>query len=129
MADLKQVVTLRNRIDELETALKAARTQPPDSVSDLAQGKDHFFVTFTMNLPEQEAQISNRSTNWDELFALLGPSMLDEFAEQSLRSQLRPFLWPSTNYHVVVDDDGFHQIIIQFLALGLIERSKKQHAR
>jgi hypothetical protein len=128
-ADPQVIVALRNRIDELDAALKTARAQPPEGVNDLAQGQEPFTVKFAFTLPEGEPQDSSRSASWDELLALLGPSMLEECSEQVLRSQLRSWLWLAKNCRVTVDDGDFHQIIIQLLALGLIEKSKKQHAR
>jgi hypothetical protein len=127
-ADPQVIVTLRNRIDELEAALKVARTQPPQGVNDLAQGRDPFLVKFSLALGQNAPGDHSRGTTWDELFAALGPAMLEGCSEQSLRSHLEPWLWPGSDWHVVVDDGDFRQIIIQLLALELIERGKKQYA-
>jgi hypothetical protein len=125
VADPQTIVALRNKIDELEAALKAARTQPPQGVNDLAQGSDPLLVKFTLALGQNAQGDHDRGTTWDELFSVLGPAMLEGCSEQALRSLLESWLWPGRDWHVVVDDGGFRQIIIQLLALELIERGKK----
>ncbi len=129
--DPQTIVTLRNRIDELEGALKEARVQPPEGINDLAQGKDSFMLRYVLSMKPAISAISqvagqpshtSRTTYWDELFYQLGPSLLAGSSEQKLRRVLEPWLWPSDAWSVVINDEDLHQIIIQLLALGLIRK-------
>jgi hypothetical protein len=128
--DPQTIVTHRNRIDELESALKESRVQPPEGVKELAQGKDSFKIRYALSLkpdPTRSREAgqpshTQRDTYWDELFYQLGPSLLTGASEQKLRCVLEPWLWPGDAWSVVINDEDLRQIIIQLLALGLIRK-------
>ena len=82
-ADPQTIVSLRNKIDELEEALKTARIHPPEGANDLAQGEDYFPVKYMMTYGIGNPNDSCRNITWDELFAQLGPSLLVECAEDA----------------------------------------------
>lgn len=109
--DPEAVLKLRNRIEELETQLQAARTSPPPGVQRLAQGGDEFQLEFQTH-HRGDRRIGQVPRTWDRLIALLGPLMYDEAPEASLRRAVDRYLEIHVKGHLLprVTDDCFQKV-------------------
>jgi hypothetical protein len=137
----EEVLRLRERIEELEQALKEARTQPPVGSETLAQGSDWISFKCTYRLSSDELEIlinSDRPRHeafpgltWDDLFCTLGPSMFHECSEDILKRRLENRLREAAVLppdHVKIEGftmkrEDFETVTTQLLALGLIKKS------
>ena len=141
-----EVIELRAQVASLEQQQLAA---PVEDVEALAQGSDHFDILYTIRAAMGGYSIlsssssrtfrSSRSYTWDELFALLGPLMLDEASETSLRNRLegdlaadgakkfRDSLQDEEKFvGCNVSEDAFQAIKVQLFALALIQKSVRK---
>lgn len=133
-SDPEVALAQKKRIEELEDELRNARTKPPIGTEDLAQGDDGFTIdaVFRVNYTD-EWKNHPVETTWDDLFALLGPLMLDEAAEDELERALNSHL-NATEFganrkygaECNVQPDDFQTIKVQFVALGLIAKSERK---
>jgi hypothetical protein len=143
----EEILRLRKRIEELETGLQAVRNQAPEGTDTLAQGDDKFIVDYSFTAyNHEEGESSNfkagLETNWNEIFGVLSPLMIEEATETSLRTELNSYVADqqlealsrrkqfkslSLSDFQVADAD-FHTIKIQLRALGLITKSTKQRS-
>jgi hypothetical protein len=121
----EEALRLRTRIEELENALKEARTLPPADSGDLAQGNDLFLLRF-----EYLGQEYSINITWDELFRTLAPSMFHERDEHDLERRLNeklreeaPFATGNRALRCDVKREDFETVKTQLLALGLIKKS------
>ena len=139
----EKIIQLQSRIAELE-ALGTAAARKPKDVEDLVQGDDvrHMQVTlaYWSGVTYKHFRVY-ASISWNAIFAAIGPVMLIEANEHSIRSALHSALVPLVSEeaskldttHLKFDklsiaDSEYHTIIIQLRALGLIEQSKKQRS-
>ena len=94
-ADLKEALTLRRRVDELERELENARVAPPLGAEQLAQGDDTFKLHICFSWTELDDLLGPRTVRtisirptWNEIFAALAPALINESAENSMRTTL-----------------------------------------
>jgi hypothetical protein len=146
---------------QLSAAERGARdTGPPDEASELAQGSEKVGFRFRIQArlrgsPSREAfSYSERrdfSVSWNDVLSRLGPDMLNEADEDTIRQRVRTWLEEQYGTSVRnqlrklnfddgdrveriislkfdISDDDFSTIIIQLRALGLIEKSKRQRS-
>jgi hypothetical protein len=141
----EEILRLRNRIEELEGNLAAARTQAPEGTGSLAQGDDPFSVEykFQSHLPGKSYEATDYTHNivftWNEIFAAISPLMINEVSEPELRDALNDVLEAHSRKvlkrdkdlkskvlrRFKVSDDDFQTIKVQLRALGLIAKSSK----
>ncbi|RFP77413.1 DUF4062 domain-containing protein [Hydrogenophaga borbori] len=100
-ATLVEVLTLRNRVAELEAVSTARDTVPPPGTEGLAQGTDRvdLSVTFTARprnsrYPHDQDVRYRGSLNptWNQIFAAVAPTMTNEATDAVLRSALKAFI-------------------------------------
>lgn len=142
-----EILKLRKRIEELEADLIKSRTEPPKGASGLASGFDEFDVRvrYTTNKQgrpfvwEHEVAIT-----WDDLFFAVSPLMLHEASTRQVHARLSEAIadvvkpdFDQTNgtpdpeheghsFHtgaLSVDKTDLETMVVQFMALGYIERS------
>ena len=140
-----EVASLRAQVAEL-TQQAAAASQLP-AIKDLAGGNDPYCLGYNLRYRSKTAprKISRASylsdTTWDHLLSELGPLMLDEATESVLSDQLDRFAghcfklepqpYPEdfkSGISVQAVSSAKHDIIVQFLSLGLIESSERRRA-
>lgn len=128
----EQLNALRDENDALRAQLEELRIQPPVAAEGLAKGPEEFElrVAFSHFGDEHEGKLK---FTWDRLVAILGPHMLDEASESRLRialeSAAKDLLGANGDeiYGVHINDEDFHTVMVQLLALGMINMSSKKH--
>lgn len=150
-ATLVEVLTLRNRVAELESASAERDAGPPPGTEGLAQGSDRvdLSVTFTARphgsrYPHTEDLRFRGSINptWNQIFGAVAPKMTNEATDHILRNALKAFISQEANRvyqgnkkfkdkdltefdHVSSEIDT---CIIQLRALGLIKINDKKRS-
>lgn len=140
-----QILKLQQRIAELESTIAATTTTAPKGSEILAQGEDRY-ITRTIYHVTKEGGYGNDGyygdfrPTWNEIFARIGPLMIDECSDKSLESELDAWAWERTiesvkNAHknrrvvkIAVDDQAFQTIKVQLKALGLMTHSPKKRS-
>ena len=142
---LADVLTLRNRVVELETQLKEVALVAPAGTEDLEHGDDpvRIDVQFdTVNsLTYASETLKNHITlTWNDIFAGVAPTMINEASDQDLRSAFDDLFrrhsrdaFENSEYahhgelrYFTFRDDQVETCIVQFRALGLIRESVRQ---
>ena len=125
---------LLNEIGELKKQLLAARTTPPMGSELYAQGEELFSIEYICQESYADRPLSRSvAIEWDNIFYILGPLMIDEANESQMKSRLQDELphydtdLKFSPVHVKIDSDFFETIKIQLSALGLIKKSDKKH--
>jgi hypothetical protein len=136
----EELLRLRTRIDELESQLAASSTGAPKDTADLAQGDDTFLLhTYFMATDSKRGEINSDPTyqvSWNELFAEISPTMIDEISDDVLRQAISSLARKKCSeslklshpgnqisYCSIAEED-FNTIKIQLRALGLITEHK-----
>ena len=127
-----EILELRKKVDKLEGALQAARTQAPAGADKLAQG-DELCEVKCKSRWGNGVRYSD-TLSWDDILYLTLPAMMAEADEstvaralaQGVAKRVRPEI--GDDYGLEVENDCLKTIIVQMRALGLIVRGKKQRA-
>lgn len=150
-ATLVEVLTLRNRVAELESISAARDTGPPPGIEGLAQGTDRvdLSVTFTArpqgSLYPHENDVRYRGSinpTWNQIFGAVAPTMTNEASDRVLRSALKSFIAQEAGrvYQEKKQFKGKHLVefspvsseidtcIIQLRALGLTKINDKKRS-
>lgn len=144
----EEILSLRKKLEELETELQATRSTGPAGTADLAQGEDLFGISYTfVASPDQWAHNGKTYSakvvaDWDEIFSAVSPLMIDEATESELTRALNSFVqataWDGLheekalsklnlmNFKMAGDD--FQKIKVQLRALGLITKSTRSRS-
>ncbi|MBB1137994.1 DUF4062 domain-containing protein [Myroides sp. WP-1] len=142
-----EILKLKKQIEELETKLKESRTNAPEGTSQLSQADDELKIEVLIKYgtSRYEAKLYKRffTTTWDEIFYWLSPSMMDDASTNLLKSELNKFSLKEVRETFInepkiaktgnffdfnVSDKDFQTIIVQFRALGLINKSSKNRS-
>ena len=144
---LADVLTLRNRVAELETQLTEVALVAPAGTEELEDGDDpvRIDVQFRATNPSTfvvETFEGNITLTWNDIFAGVGPTMISEASDQDLRSAFYDLFrrysreafeksehahrWELSNS--TFRDDQVETCIVQFRALGLIRESVRQRS-
>ena len=101
---LTEIIELRKQIDSLKAQLVQAENAASLDVQDLSQGHDQLNLSVPWNVTvytdsadwnlrtREITGSSNLDTTWNELFAEIGPSMIDEVQQSRLRRRLDEWL-------------------------------------
>jgi len=137
------ILRLKNRVEELETELKRASTEPPKGTEELAQGEDKFVLRYRICNPLEvidEDYQGTISLTWNGIFSAIAPEMVHEASELRLEAALEDVVRSIefdelsertndvTQLHINLVRNQFHTIIIQLRSLGLIRQSIKQRS-
>ncbi|WP_186329560.1 DUF4062 domain-containing protein [Agrococcus jejuensis] len=136
IAELRAALSDQKRAAAEEAAHPAAVALNPD----YEQGSDKVAIELSISWyfgGHREAEYTLAYT-WDSLIELLGPLMIDEASEQSLRRTLAQDMIDSAkrehselagrpNLEIDVKDSSWGQVIVQLRALGAIATSTKSH--
>jgi hypothetical protein len=150
-ATLSDLLALRQRVEELEQELETQRTAPPPGTEDLLQGDDTFEINFEFvarkNLSEYPFREDHGYTatiepSWKAVFAGVAPKMINEAADQDLRSAFQSYFtaWAIADFGKDKDlkgrelrafkfkDVDLDTCIVQLRALGLITHSQRKRS-
>jgi hypothetical protein len=149
-ATLSDILTLKNRISELETEAAESILNPPKGSEDLNQGDDQFTVNckFQAGTPDNISYYNDPhykgklSPTWNQIFAAIAPSMISEASDQMLRSSFHRFfaevaqkeftkekgLKDKELHHIDFNNNDIDTCIVQLRALGLIRENIKQRS-
>ena len=120
----EEILRLRDRIVELDGMLKAS--VPPSESEDLAQGDDAVTLSFRAEHMGKR-QTFTEGWTWNQVFAVVGPVVLNGATEQTMKNQLGAVFKRSHDLYDSYLVDGDFQIIkIQLRALGLIDLSPQR---
>jgi hypothetical protein len=134
----REILRLRNRVDELERQVESARTQPPEGAANLAQGTDSFGIEYSYEYSDDEDEEYRASgkfeATWHEVFGHLGPRLIDRASDTEIRGALSSWIQDveegslltgdvSSVSNFSVAEVSYQTIKIQLRALGLITRS------
>ena len=159
---LAEINDLRKSLAEAHQALDDLRTSPPPGTEALAQGDDPFITQLNYSISYQTKSMAygkrvsgsiEISPTWDDIFAGLGPLMLDESAEDSLAAQIDTWVQERykadvlqdvswllesqghdieqvrlTDNEAVISWEAFHTVLIQLVALGLVTQSERRRS-
>jgi len=142
----EEILKLKNTIDELQARLKQSESEPPKDADKFAQGDDLITLGYYIEVREEDSY--NYETysfkiklTWNKLFAAISPKMIDEANEKAIKSTIDELiikearddikanvkdLDSARNFHM--DNDKFDTILIQFKAIGLIEKSIRKRS-
>ena len=126
----EQIAEMRLRIKELEEQLTATTTSAPAGAEDLASGDEQYSLAYTNSaISDDEVHVADYS--WNDIMKILGPAMFDEASEKRLKEIIDDKLkhdfgdeflrWPR------VTQQSFHEVLVQLFALGVVEKSPKNH--
>lgn len=150
-ATLAQVLSLRNRIAELEQEAATLRDRPPHGTEVLAQGEDKFELHLSFiarkelsayPYHEDQGYTASITPSWNAIFAAVAPSMINEASDVSLRQAFRDFLRREsvrafqgrkefkdrTLREFAFHNDEIDTCIVQLRALGLIKENDRKRS-
>lgn len=139
-----ELLRLRRQVDELQVELKKTRTSAPKGTEDLAQGNDAYTFKCSVTVMQSKTRVDSHWTfdldaTWNDVFSTVAPQMIHEIKDSSLKAAINVFALEQvslviskdkrfsdhTIQRVVVDDQVFQTIKIQFRATGLMTKSEK----
>lgn len=141
-----EMLKLKRQIEELQGQLESARHSAPKGSESLSQGADTFPLNYSFSARPRDKISSSTWTgtfhpSWNDVFAWIGPHMLDEAGDRELKRSLDAFVddarkkeLPKENKEFkdsylsefVASDKDFQTLKVQLLALGMISKSKKK---
>lgn len=130
----EQLLEAREQLQEARARLAALDGFEVDK--DLHQGDDTYGVIFEISSISgySEKRLFHYQRSWNQLFMLLGPTLLDEASEKALKERLRnaPLEDESADLDIFeaidVSNSSFDQVKMQFVALGLVARSDRKRS-
>lgn len=156
---LGEINDLRKELAEAREQTERVRRGPPEEALGLAQGDDavdfQFISRVEVRRASEEVWDSIRyaeyldvDVTWNELFSCLGPGMLNEADEVSLRKRIHAWLYQEfrlkairnvrrdvasegdevanvKDVEITISDEDFGTLIVQLRALGLIHKSER----
>ncbi|MBF0465034.1 MAG: DUF4062 domain-containing protein [Nitrospirae bacterium] len=117
-----EILSLRQKVQELEEKLEAESNRPHGDIESLAQGDDSFIINYTFN-----EKTRSLTTTWNDIFKKISPSMIKGISRYevliNLYTMLGKHLGMKDSYlsELELDDNFISQILNQFRLLGLIE--------
>ena len=138
----REIIDLRERLAKANADNESAQRALVEDTSVLAQGRDQLKMNVTIRGYHNQAwhtvRYENADTTWDDLFADIGPLMIDETTETAVRDKVAEHFmllisnedWdtisPWSNRSYSIYDDDWHKVQIQYRALGLIDLGTKR---
>jgi hypothetical protein len=139
----REMVGLRERINQLETEKLAAESALVEDLAGIAQGDET--VTIPLLISDKydrniERALLAFTSTWDDIFAEIGPIMLDEASEEDVEERLESHLLYGTTRSEKVAEaleafgtaaseiyyDDWDMVCVQLRSLGLIDNGTKK---
>lgn len=148
-ATIKEILTLKTQVTELQSELESVKSSPPPGTEDLLQGDDPFEVevTFTARAPDADYYDKTHyqgtiSPSWNDIFASVAPVLINEATEKTLRNELQKYLLKTARDEFREQDqlkdhslgdfsmsnDDLYTCMVQLRALGLIRENDKKRS-
>ena len=139
----REILRLRKEVEELREKLERATHSPPEGTESLAQGEDSIKIRFTYLHKISAFQGKKVSyeveLSWDKIFSVISPIMIDEAKERDIKGYLEKYIGKISgikeregesyaSYKLHIEEEDFDTIKVQFIALGLIEKSEKKRS-
>jgi hypothetical protein len=128
-SNAEEMQKLRSKVDELTARLEVARVAPPEHAKSLAQGSDLFELRVTVDARRTKKPLTWTLT-WNEIVKCVGPRMYDEASEHdlyvALKAKLATKMGTDDLFSISIRTEDFETILVQLLALGLIQKSVKK---
>lgn len=148
-ATLSEILTLKKRIAQLESEAAESLRNPPEGTEDLVQGDEQFEIKCKFKVgtgafhsyddPKYEGRLL---PTWNQIFAAIAPSMINEASDSSLRGAFNRFfsevaqrelskekqLKGKELYDFKFNDNDIDTCVVQLRALGLIRENVKQRS-
>jgi hypothetical protein len=135
----REILRLRQRIDDLERELSTARVQAPAGAEHLAQGADVFRfpidLMFWSTEGEYMIQHTSFGTPWNQVFRTLAPFMLGDASDAHLADEFAAYVKRrcAATTSLALDSVTIHPTVmgtikVQLRALGLITKSQKSRS-
>ena len=126
----QEILRLRNRIAELETAVASSQQKALESAKHLAQGDEKISVKFSYTRPHGDVECTHEFT-WNELVTVLSPILLGaEAGDVELKKKTNEVIrnrmtdGKFEGWAPYIRDEDFQRIKIQLRALGIIRASE-----
>lgn len=155
---IEELLKLRKENEKLQRQIEIISTEPPADSEKLAQGKDELILDILITIREYRKikentsvdyidQTYNLKTTWDEVFINIGPSMIDQIAETTVKSRLKEYakrVFSDKELEIEgqskgevtrrlddirIDPTDVNKIVFQFQALGMIARLKSDSSK
>lgn len=147
-ATISEILTLKRRVSELEAEIAESRLNPPIGSEELVQGDEHFkvkckFKAATGAYSFDELKYDGHLLlTWNQIFAAIAPSMINEASDRSLRASFNRFfsdvalrefskekkMKGKELYDFEFNDNDIDTCIVQLRALGLMRENVKQRS-
>jgi len=124
-----EINSLNKKLKELEEQLDNARTTAPEGAEGLSQGEDEYILKYSYYWGGDN--YSEITLTWNQLFFILAPLMFDEAREFDLENELSTFIKQKDEVkasNFKLNSVDFQSIKVQFIALGLIDKSLKKRS-
>lgn len=142
-----EILSLRRKIEELESEIRTARVTAPEGAANLSCGEDTFEISYSFRVYNSGFSINQTYEcsglfSWDDIFFTISPLMINEASDFQLVKALslmienacKPQLQEKpelnglnmTEFNLTKDD--YYTISIQLRALGLITQSEKNRS-
>lgn len=143
----REIIDLRERLAKANADREIAQKALIEDTSDLAQGDD--FVAIPIKITGKTVENNqwknwyldaHAVTTWDDLFGDIGPIMIDEATEQDVRDRVVQHAFTQVDDQdrektrgwrdrdATIYDDDWGMIVVQFRALGLIDKGQKKRS-
>jgi hypothetical protein len=144
----EEILSLRKQIEELNLELLESRNTAPQGTEDLSQGEETVEVKYsfegyrTSNYSPDKTFTGNARLSWNAMFYRASPLMIDEATDSEVKSAISIFIdarqrevvsknkttetYRLKNFRIHSND--FNTIKVQFMALGLIVKSRKNRS-
>ncbi|MEE4251151.1 MAG: DUF4062 domain-containing protein [Alcanivoracaceae bacterium] len=144
LSQVREVQDLKKRIEDLEREKNelTAGWRPP--LETLARGSDNVTLQYSCNAyikGDCKVTMADSKMTWDQVFAAVGPQMMNEVPEAVMREALEEAIaaralsdvqqvLPKAHAvrNVVLSTASFNQVKIQLRALGLIRKNPAREA-
>lgn len=145
----REILALRHRIEELQSEIEAARVTAPVTAQGFANGDDKVNLGYEFSACiaalgyEDEEYNGHRDFTWNEIFASVAPSMIDDAPESAVIASLNSMISRMASAELRENDirfrhktlsnfkvkrDDFNTIKVQLRALGLIVKSTRSRS-
>lgn len=140
----QEILRLKTEIDNLKSQIESQSSTGVE-LDSLSQGEELFSFEYIGKAKiswndYHEAELT-ASISWNDLFASLAPSMVDESDERNLKTRLNQLVFKIDEEKITkqkyfagnelsayVENDVFETIVVQFRALGLIQKSTRNRS-
>lgn len=150
-ATLAEMLSLKNRIADLEQEAASLRDKPPSGTEVLAQGDDKFELHLSFDarktisgypFHEDQGYTASITPTWNAIFAAVAPTMINEASDVALRQAFNDFLrreslkafqsrkeFKDRNLiNFVFRKDEIETCMVQLRALGLIKENDRKRS-